>query len=230
MKNLKKKILIAAVYTASLFLFLPGCSDNSTGPVSDNLDMSVTSNNHTSDKINVLVIDTAKVLIKDIKLNVAAGSQDSTNFKTGIYVVYLNLLSNVNLFGSAYIPPGTYDRLKFEIHKLESTETPPDPDFADANGRYSVVVKGSFNAIHFIYKSTASAHQILSFPKSLAVSASGKSNITLMVEPMVWFMLNGDFMDPLNEANRNNIDNNIKANINNNFKIFVDNNRDGIPD
>lgn len=228
MMNIIKLISV----TLSMFLliaFISGCSEDSITPQSENLDFSVMSSADTADNIGILILDTVKILIKDIKLNVA-GYSDSTNFKTGPYVLYLNLLSNINILSTAYIPPGTYDKVKFEVHKLENNETPPDPDFVDANGRYSVVVKGRFNGVSFVYKSAKSAHQKLSFPNSLQVSASGKSNITLQVRPYIWFIGNGVYLDPNIPSNSNDIDNNIKDNINNNFKAFKDNDRNGFPD
>ncbi|KXK45861.1 MAG: hypothetical protein UZ05_CHB002002417 [Chlorobi bacterium OLB5] len=138
--------------------------------------------------------------------------------------------SNINIVSTGFIPAGTYDKVRFMVHKLENNEPVPDPDFEDVNGRYSVVVKGSFNAIPFVYKSDKSAHQKLSFTNSLQVSASGKSNITLKVMPYIWFIKNNAYLDPSDPANHSDIENNIKDNINNNFKIFVDNDRNGIPD
>jgi hypothetical protein len=181
-----------------------------------------------SDFANVLVLDTVKVLLKDIKLNVSS-SNDSTNFKVGPYVLYLRLNTTVNSIGSALIPSGTYDKVKFEVHKLEPNETPPDSDFVDANGRYSVVCKGRFNGNIFIYKSQPSAKQILQFPNNLVITPS-KTNVTLLVRPQIWFIKNNDYMDPNNSANWNDIDNNIKNNVRQNFKIFKDNDKNGIPD
>lgn len=229
MKTFNLKLFAAAIAVMAGIGLIGGCSDN-TSPVADNVDFSVTSSSGTTDFNDVLIIDTAKVLIKDIKLNVANANEDSVNFKVGPYVLYLNLNSSVNVISTAYIPPGTYDKVRFQIHKLEDAEAVPDPDFADMSGRYSVVVKGTFNAVPFIYKSTKSAHQKLTFPGSLVVTINGVSNITLKVMPNLWFIKDGVILDPMNEINRNDIDNNIKDNINNNFKIFVDNDRNGIPD
>jgi hypothetical protein len=182
------------------------------------------------DNIGILVLNEVKILIKDIKVNVANTNEDSVNFKVGPYVLYLNLLSNVNVITTAYIPPGSYDKIRFMVHKLGDNETSPDPEFVDANGRYSVIVKGTFAGVAFTYKSDKSAHQKLTFANHLVVNVSGKSNVTLMVKPYIWFIKNGVYLNPLDINNRNDIDNNIKTNINNNFKIFVDNDKNGVPD
>ncbi|MDZ4712949.1 MAG: hypothetical protein SGI89_11585 [bacterium] len=230
MKNaiVKTKLLIFAIILIPIISFL-GCKEDSVSPQTDNLDFSVKGSSDSTDNIGILRLTEVKILLKDIKLNIA-GNQDSNNFQTGPFVLYLNLLTNVNVIGTGLIPAGTYDKVRFMVHKLENNETPPDPEFADANGRYSVIVKGTYGGVPFVYKSTKSAHQKLTFPGNLQVTATGKSNITLLVKPYMWFIKNNAYLDPLDPSNENDIDNNIKNNINNNFKCFVDNDRNGAPD
>jgi len=183
------------------------------------------------DSQNILVLDTVKILIKDIKLDLATGSEDSSQIKIGPFVVFLNLQSlTVATISTAIIPAGSYNRVKFEVHKLEDAEAIPDPEFADVNGRYSVIIKGFYLGNYFVYKSTKSAHQILNFPANIPVSVGLLTNITMVVKPYIWFISNGVFLDPRDPANSNDIDNNIKNNINHNFKAFKDDNRDGLPD
>ncbi|MEO7358340.1 MAG: hypothetical protein ABIY50_12555 [Ignavibacteria bacterium] len=210
--------------------FSVGCSDKTVTTQSDNLDMSVISNSDSTDNTGILQLSLVKILLKDIKLNVSNANSDSNNFKTGPFVLTLNLNSNINVISTGLIPVGTYDKVRFMVHKLDNNETPPDPDFVDANGRYSVVVRGTYAGVPFIYKSSKSAHQKLTFPNMLQVQESGKSNITLRVKPYMWFIENNIYLDPSDPANSNDIDNNIKDNINNNFKIFVDNDKNGLPD
>lgn len=218
---------------SSLSILMTGCNEDD--PVTntiqiDNLDFSSTGSTDTAESGVIIFIDTVKILIKDIKLNAINNNSDSINFKTGPFVIYPDMNLRVVLMTGGYIPEGTYDRVRFMIHKLNNNETPPDPEFADADGRYSVIVKGSYLGVPFVYKSSKSAHQILSFPNSLFVNSSGKTNITLKVTPYVWFIKNGVYMNPSDASNRNDIDNNIKNNINGNFRIFIDNDKNGIPD
>jgi hypothetical protein len=224
----KTKLFLIPLFAAAVMFAANGC-DKVLAPQADNVDFSVMSTDDTVDN-PILVLTAVKLLIKDIKLNVANGIGDSTNFKVGPYILYLDMSSTVNIVSMATIPAGTYDKVRFMVHKLGDNETVTDPEFADANGRYSVVVRGLFAGIPFVYKSTKSAHQKLTFPGQLQVSLSGKSNITLQVKPYLWFRTGGTFIDPSNPNNRSVIDNNIKENINNNFKAFVDNDRNGQPD
>ena len=117
-------------------------------------------------------------------------------------------------------------KIKFEIHKPNNNDPIPDPEFRDAQGNYSVIAKGSYNGVPFIYKSKKSAHQILSFPNNLVITESAKTNVTLKVNPYTWFISNGVYLDPTDTANENDIDNNIKDS----FKAFKDDDKNGIPD
>lgn len=220
-------ILAAFISIAGLY----GCGETVSTTEADNLSFSATSSTDSiGDNQNILILDTVKILIKDIKVKLANNNEDSTNFKVGPFVLFLNLSSNVNVISTALIPAGNYRKIKFEIHKLEDLEAIPDPEFADANGRYSVIVKGSYLGNYFVYKSTKSAHQILQLPSDMPISVGNAYNITLIVKPYIWFIENGIYLDPFNPANANDIDNNIKDNINHNFKAFKDNDKNGLPD
>ena len=229
--KLTRGFLVMALTAVLLTTGYYGCDDSSVTTETDNVSLSITSSKDSiGDSQGILILDTVKILIKDIKLDVASNIQDSTNFKTGPFVLFLNLTSEVNNIGSAIIPEGTYDKLKFEIHKLNDNEPLPDPEFADANGRYSVIVKGRYLGQYFVYKSSESAHQKLNFQFSISVLSKTLSNITLVAKPYIWFIKNGAYLDPRDPSNSNDIDNNIKDNIKNNLKAFRDNDKNGLPD
>jgi hypothetical protein len=224
----KISILILAILISAAGFY--GC--NKDTPVnstqSNNLSFNVMSSmDSVGDSQNHFILDTVKILIKDIKLNVANNNEDSANFKVGPFVLFLNLSASINEISSALIPEGTYNKIKFEIHKLNNNEISPDPEFTEG---YSVIVKGWYYGNYFVYKSTKSAHQILSFPNNFPITTSYISNVTLIAKPYIWFIKNGSYLDPMLPENSNDIDNNIKVNINHNFKAFRDNNKDGIPD
>lgn len=222
--------IILGVFLIIMFFIGSGCNTDpnmiiSPPPDIDNFGVSTFSTpDTTSDRQGIFILDSAKILIKDIKLNVAGGSEN--NFKVGPYVAYLSLASVVNIVDTGFIPAGTYDKIKFEIHKPNNNDPIPDPEFRDSNGNYSVIAKGSYNGIPFIYRSKKSAHQILTTPNVFVVTESGKTNITLSVNPYSWFISNGVYLDPLDPANENDIDNNIKDS----FKAFKDDDKNGIPD
>ena len=159
-------ILLAAIISGA---GLYGCGNSSvTSTPGNNVSFSsMSSMDSVGDSQNMFVLDTVKILIKDIKLDLASASEDSSDFKVGPFVIFLNLTTGINTISSSIIPSGVYEKIKFEVHKLEDAEAVPDPEFADANGRYSVIVKGTYFGNYFVYKSSKSAHQILHFPNTV---------------------------------------------------------------
>jgi hypothetical protein len=227
--KLRLRVTFLVFLVAAFTFYINGCKEGDAvvASVEDNVELSVVSTTESTAPIS-LEIDQAKLLIKDIKLNAAGGGE--SNYKVGPFMLLLDLASNCTFVTSSYVNFGTYDKLKFEIHKLNNNEPLPDPDFADSSGRYSIVVKGRVDGISFTFKSALSAHQIRSFPSPMVVTTAGKVNISLKAKPYMWFMKNGVMLDPLNELNRNDIELNIKNNINENIRIFVDNDKNGQPD
>lgn len=234
MKEFKKtryyKYTLAFGSVLLLVLFLYGCNNSpnhiiAPPPDIDNFGVSAYSTPDTFDAIGgTLELDSVKILIKDIKVIDQGNSEN--NFKTGPYVMYLGLNYFVNTIDTGYIPEGTYDKIKFEIHKPNNNDPLPDPEFRDSLGNYSVIAKGRYNGLPFVYKSKKSAHQFLTLPDSIIVTAIGKTNVTLSVNPYTWFISNGMYLDPNLPANENDIDNNIKDS----FKAFKDDDKNGIPD
>lgn len=227
-----KKFILGFICAAVvIMLSMNSCKDAVT-PLTHTVDFSAVATDDSVGDVGILTLEWVKILVKDIKFNIT-GTSTETNFKTGSFYIFFNTFSNQNsvfLVTSAAVTPATYDKVKFEIHKLENNEPVPDPDFADSLGRYSVVVRGRYAGTPFVYKSTKSAHQILTFPGPMLMDAAGKSNITMVVKPYIWFIKNGAYLDPNDPNNRNDIDNNIKDNINHNFKAFKDDDKNGIPD
>ncbi len=128
------------------------------------------------------------------------------------------------------IPPSSYDRIKFEIHKVEDSETPPDPDFIDGESgseRYSVIIKGSFNGNPFIYKSRRSTYQEIELQTPITIEDNMSVNLTIIVNPYSWFFDEGDYPDPSDPSNESE----IEMSIEHYFKDAIrDNNKDGSPD
>lgn len=176
-----------------------------------------------------LTIDTAKILIRRIKFE-GEGDGDSTEFKTGAMVIHLNLSGNVQTVSAGNVPQGTYDRIKFEIHKADQNENLPDPDFitgSSGNDRYSMIIIGTYNSTRFVFRSRNTINQSINIDPPLIVADSiGAANLTLAVNISDWFYDgDGGYFDPANTSSNNvsNIENTIK----NSFRGFRDNDKDG---
>jgi hypothetical protein len=223
------KLTLLSTSAAILMLFtFTACdtSENTNGTVSLSFSKSTTLLKTTDSAIE---LDTIKILIRDIKIKSKSGT-DSTNIKVGPFVVKLNLLGTTTDFAISGIPANSYDRIKFEIHKIEASETLSDPEFregTDESLRYSVIVKGKYNTVPFIYKSRKSAKQDLHLETPVTVDENGVANLTITVDPFTWFVDGTNTLDPTNPANENDIDNKIKESFK---KAFRDNNHDGNED
>ena len=178
---------------------------------------------------NSFEIQEVKILIRDIKIKNQT-MDDSLQIKTGPYVVNLNLNGKLTEFAVSDIPQGIYNRIKFEIHKLEASENPPDSSFkegSDASLRYSVIIKGLLDGEQFVYKSKKSAKQDVKLNDDITVNENEIVNLTLKVDVYKWFFDGENFLNPNDSANDYKIDNNIKDNFKNAYR---DQNKDGQKD
>jgi hypothetical protein len=211
------------------FIAFYGC-DNSTEVQNSGLSITFFSEGSLQ-KIqnNTLQLNTVKALIRNLKFK-NASSSDSSDIKLGPFVVHLNPDGTNTEVLISNIPPGSYDRIRFEIHKLGDSETPPDPEFKDGDSgseRYSVITKGSFNGSPFTYKSRRSTYQDIELQTPITIEDNMSVNLTIVVNPYSWFFDEGGYLDPTDPSNESE----IEMKIEHSFKdAFRDNNKDGIPD
>lgn len=208
-------------------LCIIACNDITMQPSRDNLSVSMAMDN-TLQKISSsdIILTNVKILIRDLKLKNQT-VEDTSNVRTGVFVVTLNMNGALNEIALSDLPSGIYESAKFEIHKLDQTETPHDPDFIEDSLRYSVIVEGTYLDNEFIYKSKKSAHQHIKFEEPIELVSGENLNITLVVNPNDWFVKNGKILDPTDRKNENDIDNLIMKSFK---KGFRDQNRDGQAD
>lgn len=228
--SLKQLTLMFAVFA---LMIIAGCSNDEMNPagnsnnISDNLTLSVMSDGSVSDD-NEIIITEAKCLIGKVELETEPSST-SIYLPLNPFVVNLNSFSSAQLIASVNIPQGTFNKIKFQIHKPEDNETPPDPEFKtgeSGNQRFSVIIKGTYNGNSFIYRSGKSVNLVFSLNNLLTVGETYR-NLTFLINPSQWFTNNNTTIDPRNSSFEDIIDDNIK----NSFKrIFRDDDRDGRPD
>ena len=209
------------------FIF-SGCSDSVTSPTTnaENLSISVkTSDVAMNNPLASIQITEAKALISEFEIE----STDSTSNEVKLtpFVVNFDLSSTLKEVLSVYIPTKTYRKVKFQIHKPEDTETPPDPEFKDASGRYSFIVKGTYNGNAFVFKSKKSVNLLINMNNTVNIN-SNKVNISMLINKLMWFKDGGgNEIDPRESGNENTIDDNLR----NSFKsVFKDDDRNGVED
>lgn len=233
---MKRNILYRQTFlmlTILLLAVISGCSNDDLTPVTgsstsdDNLTLSIMSDETINDA-NEIIITEAKCLIGEVELETEPSSV-SVHLPLSPFVVNLYSFKATQLIASVKIPEGSYNKIKFQIHKPEDNETPPDPEFKtgeSGNQRFSVIVKGTYNGNSFVFRSRKSANVVFSLNNPLALQQTAK-NLTMIINPAQWFKNNNNILDPRISSNENAIDDNIK----NSFKrVFRDDNRDGLPD
>jgi hypothetical protein len=122
----------------------------------------------------------------------------------------------------AKIPAGNYDEIKFQLHKPSPNEHVSDPEFNQGNSnhqRFSVIVRGFYNDLPFMYKSHITVAKEIDFENPpIATVPNTIINITIRLNPYDWFRENGVILDPRDQSNENNIDHNIKKSFKRAFK------------
>jgi len=123
---------------------------------------------------------------------------------------------------AASVSPGTYDKLKLDIHVIDSA---PSSDFKDLVDRgVSVLIEGTVDGQAFTFASALEAELEHEGRFQLGGSAN---NITLNIDASKWFTAaDGSRLSPLLDSAREA----ILANIRSSFSAFEDDNEDGEKD
>jgi hypothetical protein len=225
-----KALIILSFFLSALLFALPACNENGgdliTPAGNDNVSVGFYAENESGD--NTLEITEAKFLLRKLTLK-REGGENECDVKLGPFIVYLDLTGKVVLGAITKIEPATYDAVKFQVHKPNPNEVLTDPDFTESNSRrYSVVVKGLYNGVPFVYKSDVTVAKKIDFENhAIQVSEAAVVHLTVRLNPFSWFMKNGQLLDPLNGGNSHEIDHNIKESLK---RAFRDMDKDGNPD
>jgi hypothetical protein len=226
-----KALIILSFFLSALLFALPACKDSGNeiitpSPSGDNVSVGFFSEGQGDN--NSIVITEAKFLMRKMTLELEEG-ENECDIKLGPFIVYLDFTQKVVIAAINKIPPGNYDAVKFKVHKPGPNENIGDPDFTESTSRrFSVVVKGFYNDVPFVYKSDVTVSKKIELENhAVTIAASQLVNITISLNPYSWFTENGVILDPTNTNNSNTIDHNIKQSLR---RAFRDINQDGDPD
>lgn len=215
MKNLKR-ILSLSFLVIILSFVISGCSsdNNVMSPMLGNNNwgnnnVKVSIKTQTNDN-NQIVIESAKFLIKDIQFAAGEEEEECPSVAVGPLVAKIVMNGGISNIVIGDLPAGSYDEIRFKIHKPSINEEISDPDFVEGNKTFSVVIKGTFNMIPFVYKSKLSLTKRLVLSDPMVISTSSRFNIIMVIEPNFWFIRDGEFIDPEIESNHHIIDDNIR--------------------
>ena len=127
------------------------------------------------------------------------------------------------IISTVVIPPGAYDRIKFEIHKLNENEDASllnDPLFGDFvnGGRYTVIIDGIafVNGVGyaFSYHSSLTANVQVFLNPPAVFDSTQVYDLTLVFDPLIVFGMPGlRPLDPRDPDNHDAIEHMIKSSI-----------------
>jgi hypothetical protein len=192
---------------------------------------------------NGIVVDRVRVVISDVKLETASAAatldvdagltatssdaevEGEDEIHTGPVLLDLSgaaLTGSVQQVTEASLTPGTYSEIRFKIHKVLAAESTDAGLKAMSDAGASIIVDGTIDGAAFSFVSSLEAQQ----KSEGSFNLTADNNLTLNVDETNWFGSATSRLDPRDEANRSQIENNIKAS----FRAFRDNDRDGHDD
>jgi hypothetical protein len=171
-------------------------------------------------------IDELWMVIRDIKLG-RPGVEGEVNAGNGPFLLHLAgaaLDGGVTQEFSIEVPAGTYDELRFIVHKLEDFEAigVPALDGPRASIAMALTVDGT-DQLTF----TSDLNEAQRMGGAFAVEdGQSPDNITISIDPAGWFVDGSGFLDPRDGASRQAIEDAIRTSID----AFEDDDRDGVSD
>ncbi len=212
-----------------------------------------------TDGTNVLVIDTAQLVIREIELELVENSvtcpddddqddirsgqgaqgvahasddddsDDCDEVHVGPYLLDLPLGSGAARQFTLEVPAGTYHEVDFKVHKPGES----DAGFLAAHPEYrgrSVRVVGTWNGTPFVYTGDASSEQEADFNPPLDVTEGSGTELTLFVDLSTWFRVNGSLVDPALANDGGQWEDAVDRNIRASIRAFEDEDHDGCDD
>ena len=180
-----------------------------------------------------IVVTRVLVFVKDVKLHSDKDDVDSDThagtIKTGPFVLVFDS-AGTHVVTTTTIPSGTYDKIKFEIHKPNQNDVSDAavltqfPEFENGNQFYTVVIEGYTMAAgvrsYFTVHSSASKNINLKFKDkdfkdkdNIVLAGNTTSTLAFEFDPRIVFHLSGDItgtlFDPRDTTHQNDIDNHV---------------------
>jgi hypothetical protein len=171
-------------------------------------------------------IDELWMVIRDVKLGIP-GQPGEVSAGNGPFLLHLAgtaLGGGVTQEFSIEVPAGTYDELRFIVHKLEDGQRigVPELDGPRASIAMRLTVDGTD---HLTF--TSELNEAQRFGGTFVVEeGSAPDNITISIDPSGWFQDGSGFLDPRESANRQDIEDAIRTSID----AFEDDDRNGLSD
>lgn len=231
-KQIGVKMLKKGLFVSIIAILLSSCADDSTSPdgmaqVEVISSLKTGTINQSAGKtvflehgLDSLKVTNFRMLISSIKMHGQLDSEDKNeSFKTGPYVLRGDSTGHYYYLSEHSIPEGSYDKIKFEIHKFPESERVKFVDdtlfgeFATSD-KYTILIDGFYYEdgveTPFAFKSNKTENLSLKFEPNLELDDDGDNHVDLEIIPELLFVKNGTIIKPT-EDNWKDIEDNIHS-------------------
>lgn len=173
------------------------------------------------DDVDSIQVKKVRILISEVKFHNANENDASKDelYKAGPLLFVVDSTGSKFEIASGTMPAVSYNKLKFEIHRFESSvlsqysNSNLFKDFATPE-RYSVIINGIAYkdgiATRFEYKGTPNVNLTVNFGVSINFPAGEETTFYLMLDADDIFKSNDEIYNPLDDSDANKIDDLIK--------------------
>jgi len=205
-----KKILVLPL--VALLAACSGGAKNSSLSLSARAGSVAASTTTTPPVATGVSITRIRVALRDLELRSRDGSKRA-EIALGPVVIDLGAAdltsAGVQKVLDSTVPAGTYDKIKFQIHRLKAADNVAGADDLVKAGA-SILVDGTFNGPAFQFATALEAEQEL---EGKLVIDSTSHNITLNFDPSKWFVSGSTVLDPTKPENKLAIEANIRSSL-----------------
>jgi hypothetical protein len=189
-----------------------------------------------------ILIDGIQIVLRKIHLDGAPtascpedaeGDTGCAEVRLGPVVFDLPLEQGSEPVFTALLPVGTYDRLKFQIHKPSNANGDADlvlqhPEMENT----SIRVVGTYNGTAFTYSTDMTEVEEVPLTEAVEVAAEGEVPLTLQVDASGWFVdqAGTGLVDPAQANDGLPFESLVEQNIRASFRAFHDADADGAAD
>lgn len=191
-----------------------------------------------TDGVNTLVITEVMIVLRRIDLknaevagcDVGPEPAGCENFRSDPVLIDLPLDGSTNRDVTINVPPGRYDELEFDIHKVTGRDD--DAPFLAAHAEMedkSITVVGTYNGVEFTFETNMSTEQKFDLVPDLVIgSDASATNVTIRFDVSTWFVdRDGNLFNPATATTGEPNESIAEGNIQDSAKAFEDKDGDG---
>src|SRR4051812_38727465 len=187
-------------------LFLAACSGGATSSLSLSARNVATAGQPAATPAGI-VLTRVRVALEKIELRSRTGDRRAEVEQRPILIDLgaADLDGKVHRVFDSTVPPGTYDKIEFEIHPLERAISAAGADDL-LKQHASAIIEGTIDGASFTFVTSIEVEQEL---EGSFIVTDTSSNVTFDVDTSKWFVNAGARLDPRDAANRAAIEANL---------------------